>query len=55
MIIYKQKGGNKMYLDDEKALNQWAKRVLQEEAMERALETQAELDADHMRDMGESY
>ena len=42
-----------MYLDDEKGLKLWAKEVLADEAMERALETQAELDADHLRDMGE--
>jgi hypothetical protein len=39
--------------DDQKTLNMWAKKMLDDQAMERALETQAELDADHARDMGE--
>lgn len=40
--------------DDERTLNIWAKKMLDDQAMESALETQAELDADHARDMGES-
>jgi len=39
--------------DDQKTLNIWAKEIWDDQAMERALETQAELDADHARDMGE--
>ena len=39
--------------DDEKTLKIWAKKMLDDQAMERALETQAEFDSDHMRDMGE--
>jgi len=39
--------------DDEKTLKIWAKKMLDDQAMERALETQAELDSDHRRDMGE--
>jgi hypothetical protein len=57
MIIYRKKRGNKMMydiFDDQKTLNLWAKKMLDDQAMERALETQAELDSDHMRDMGES-
>ncbi len=57
MIIYKKKRGSKMMhdiFDDEKTLKIWAKKMLDDQAMERALETQAELDSDHMRDMGES-
>ena len=57
MIIYRKKRGNKMMhdiFDDEKTLKIWAKKMLDDQAMEKALETQAELDADHMRDMGES-
>ena len=57
MIIYGKKGGNKMMYatwDDEITLNIWAKKMLDDQAMESALETQAELDADHARDMGES-
>ncbi len=57
MIIYKKKGGNKMMYatwDDEITLKIWAKKMLGDQAMESALETQAELDADHARDMGES-
>jgi len=56
MIIYKKKRGNRMMydiFDDQKTLNLWAKKMLDDQAMERALETQAELDADHARDMGE--
>ena len=57
MIIYKKKEGNKMMhdiFDDEITLKIWAKKMLNDQAMESALETQAELDSDHMRDMGES-
>ena len=57
MIIYKKKRGNKMMydiFDDQKTLNIWAKKMLDDQAIERALETQAELDSDHMRDIGES-
>ena len=57
MIIYEKKGGDKMMhdiFDDERTLNIWAKKMLDDQAMESALETQAELDADHARDMGES-
>ena len=57
MIIYRKKGGNNemMYdiFDDERTLKIWAKEMWDDQAMERALETQAELDADHARDMGE--
>jgi hypothetical protein len=41
--------------DDEKTLKIWAKKMLDDQAMEQALETKAELDADHMRDMGEDF
>ena len=57
MIIYEKKVGNKMMhdiFDDEITLKIWAKKMLNDQAMESALETQAELDADHMRDIGES-
>jgi len=53
MIIYKKKRGNKMMhdiFDDQKTLNLWAKKMLDDQAMERALETQAELDADMGQD-----
>jgi hypothetical protein len=39
--------------DDEKTLKIWAKKMLDDQAMDRALETEAELDGDHARDMGE--
>jgi len=51
MIIYKKKRGNKMMhdiFDDQKTLNLWAKKMLDDQAIERALETQAELDADQV-------
>jgi hypothetical protein len=53
MIIYKKKRGNKMMhdiFDDQKTLNLWAKKMLDDQVMERALETQAELDADMGQD-----
>ena len=53
MIIYKKKRGNKMMhdiFDDQKTLDLWAKKMLDDQAMERALETQAELDADMGQD-----
>ena len=53
MIIYKKKRGNKMMhdiFDDQKTLNLWAKKMLDDQAMERALETQAELDSDMGQD-----
>jgi len=40
--------------DDEKTLKIWAKQMWDDQAMDRALETEAELDGDHARDMGES-